>query len=103
MESSVAWSRRTEKCTSKSFLQKVYATFVGEGPWLIFDLAFIPISALGHLGLTSTEKWKNLLEEGKDDKDVEKEIGKQMPDDLAIKRAKKIIKKLNKDADSVSS
>jgi len=50
-----------------------------------------------------TEKWKNLLEEGKDDKDVEKEIGKQMPDDLAIKRAKKIIKKLNKDADSVSS
>ena len=60
MESSVAWSRRTEKCTSKSFLQKSYATFVGEWPWLIFDLAFNPISALGHLGLTSTEKWKNL-------------------------------------------
>jgi len=49
-----------------------------------------------------TEKWKNLSEEGKTDIDVEKEVGKPRPDDLAIKRAKKIIKKLNKDAESGS-
>lgn len=49
-----------------------------------------------------TEKWNNLSEEGKNETDIEKEIGKPRPDDITIKRAKKIIKKLNKDAESVS-
>jgi len=49
-----------------------------------------------------TEKWNNLSVEGKNETDVEKEIGKPRPDDLTIKRAKKIIKKLNKDPESVS-
>ena len=35
-----------------------------------------------------------MSEEGKADIDVEKEVGKPRPDDLSIKRAKKIIKKL---------
>jgi len=50
-----------------------------------------------------TEKWNNLSVEGKNETDVEKEIGKPKPDDLTIKRARKIIKKLNKDPESVSS
>jgi len=49
-----------------------------------------------------TEKRNNLSDEGKTDAEIEKAVGKPKFDDLAIKRAKKIIKKLNKETESVS-
>lgn len=49
-----------------------------------------------------TEKRKNLSDEGKTEAEIEKAVGKPKFDDLAIKRAKKIIKKLNKETESVS-
>jgi len=50
-----------------------------------------------------TQKWSNLSETGKNEIEIEKEIGKPKPDDITTKRAKKVLKKLNKDADVVSS
>lgn len=44
------------------------------------------------------EKWTKLSDEdGKLDGDIEKELGKAKPDEISLKRAKKIIKKLDKE------
>lgn len=51
-----------------------------------------------------TQKWSSLLEAGKNEGEIEKELGQPKLDDVTAKRAKKIIKKLNKEAEvAVSS
>merc|ERR1712166_1303693 len=42
-----------------------------------------------------TQKWSSLLEAGKNEAEVQKELGQPKLDDVTAKRAKKIIKKLN--------
>ena len=49
------------------------------------------------------QKWTSLLEEGKNEGEVEKELGQPKLDDVTAKRAKKIIKKLNKEAEAAVS
>ena len=49
-----------------------------------------------------TQKWNSLLEAGKNEGEILKELGQPKLDDVTAKRAKKIIKKLNKEA-AVSS
>ena len=49
-----------------------------------------------------TQKWSSLLEAGKNEGEIAKELGQPKLDDVTAKRAKKIIKKLNKEA-AVSS
>ena len=50
-----------------------------------------------------TQKWSSLLEAGKNEGEIEKELGQPKLDDVTAKRAKKIIKKLNKEAEAAVS
>ena len=50
-----------------------------------------------------TQKWSSLLEAGKNEGEIEKELGKPKLDDVTAKRAKKIIKKLNKEVEAAVS
>lgn len=46
------------------------------------------------------QKWEELTEEGSVETDLLKKIGEPKPDDISIKRAKKIIKKLSKEKEN---
>ena len=50
-----------------------------------------------------TQKWSSLLEAGKNEGEIEKELGQPKLDDVTAKRAKKIIKKLNKEVEAAVS
>ena len=50
-----------------------------------------------------TQKWSSLLEAGKNEGEIAKELGQPKLDDVTAKRAKKIIKKLNKEVEAAVS
>ena len=70
---------------------------------LINNLVWIYILDDAKEKVKLTQKWSNLSEIGKNEIEIEKEVGKPKPDDVTTKRARKVLKKLNKDTDVVSS
>ena len=72
-------------------------------PWSVIIKSFFYFTDDANKKVELTQKWSSLLEAGKNEGEIEKELGQPKLDDVTAKRAKKIIKKLNKEAEAAVS